>query len=376
MKRKIPKWFKNMMIILFSIFLILVVTIFLFMRHAKFGKAPEGKRLERIMKSNNQEKGTFKNLSHTPDLAEGYSIMGVMYDYFFKKSPRKAPVDSLPSIKTNLLNLSPDEQVLVWFGHSSYFIQIEGKRILVDPVFSGNASPIPGSNKSFSGADIYSAEDFPAIDYLLLTHDHYDHLDYETTLKFKTKTAKVICGLGVGQHLEYWGYDSTQIQEGDWYEQVVADSLLQIHITPARHFSGRSFARNNTLWCSFVVISPGLSLFLGGDSGYDAHFAEIGKRFGPFDLAIIDNGQYDFAWRYIHALPEEVLQASQDLNTKRLFPVHSSKFVLANHAWDEPLNRISKLCEGKLPLVTPMIGEKVDLYNSQQVFSAWWKGVK
>ncbi|MBL7699222.1 MAG: MBL fold metallo-hydrolase [Chitinophagaceae bacterium] len=338
-----------------------------------FGKAPAPDKLELISKSPHFKKGKFHNVSFTPTLVEGYSYWGLIYRQFFKKDKRRRPVDIIPSVKTNLHELADD--VLVWFGHSSYFMRIDGKNFLIDPVFSGNASPLNGTNKSFKGSDVYSAEDIPPVDFLIITHDHYDHLDHLTVVQLREKVGKVICGLGVGGHLEHWGYSSDKIVERDWYSDVLLSETIKITATPARHFSGRSFTRNNTLWVSFVLQSSALKLYLGGDSGYDSHFADIGKQYGPFDLALLDNGQYNVAWRYIHMLPDEVLKAAKDLKTKRLMPVHSGKFAMANHAWDEPLIKVSELNKGEIPLVTPMIGEVVHLRDAQQKFSQWWKGV-
>jgi L-ascorbate metabolism protein UlaG (beta-lactamase superfamily) len=341
----------------------------------QFGKAPRGKRLEQLQRSPNYKEGKFQNLHFTPTLTEGYSMTGVMYNFIFKKHPHTRPIDNIPSVKTDLKNLPITKNVLVWFGHSSYFIQLDGKRFLIDPVFSGNASPIPNSNKSFKGADIYAAEDMPEIDFLLITHDHYDHLDYPTIIKLKPKIKQIICGLGVGEHFEYWKFDSAKIMEKDWNESVVIADNITLHTAPARHFSGRGFTRNNTLWLSFVLETPGLKLYLVGDSGYDTHFAEIGKKFGGFDLALLDNGQYNLAWHNIHMLPEETLKAAKDLQTKRFFPLHNSKFKLANHPWNEPLKTINELNEKEyhLSFVTPKIGEVVDLNNSTQTFTKWWE---
>lgn len=347
------------------------------MRQSKFGKSPSGERLETLKKSPNYKDGKFQNFHYTPQLTEGYTMVGLAYTQFCKKAPRRIPATTIPSIKTDLLNLSIEQDMLVWFGHSSYFIQLDGKRMLVDPVFSGNASPVPGTNKSFKGSDIYTVNDLPDIDYLFISHDHYDHLDYETILMLKSKTRKVICGLGVGSHFEYWGYDKTQIIEQDWHDTIELDNDFTVFVTPARHFSGRGFTRNTTLWCSYVLQTPSMRIFIGGDSGYDTHFADIGDKFGPFDLAILENGQYNVAWQFIHALPDEVLKAAQDIKAKRLFPVHSSKFAMANHPWDEPLKKISELSEASgLPLVTPMIGEPVYLKDTDQQFIQWWDGIK
>ncbi len=366
-----------MTIILVSILAMLTISLFYFVNQPQFGKAPSGERLEKIAKSPQFKDGKFQNFNFTPTLTEGYSMTGLLYKQLFGKHPNRKPENEIPSVKTNLKALKPDENILVWFGHSSYFIQAEGKTFLIDPVFSGNASPIPGSMKSYNGSNGYQVTDLPGIDYLLITHDHYDHLDYKTILELKDKVKKVITGLGVGSHLEYWGYDTSKIIEKDWNETEALAGGIKIHTTPARHFSGRGFIRNNTLWLSFILETPKRKLFLGGDSGYDTHFAEIGKKHGPFDLALLENGQYNVAWEAIHLLPEQFLKVAAELNTKRVMPVHSSKFTLAMHPWNEPLNKISEFNQTQqIPLVTPLIGEKVLLDDEQQVFMEWWRVLK
>jgi len=379
MKRKVFKAFKWIFISFIGLIILFVIATLVYIQHPKFGKYPSAARLEKIKKSPNYKEGQFQNIHHTPEITEGYSYYEVMSEFFFKQNPNRIPIDRIPSVKTDLLRLPINKDILVWFGHSSYFIQLDGKRILVDPVFSGNASPVPGTNKAFEGTDQYIVADLPPIDYLFISHDHYDHLDYETYIALKAKVKKVFCGLGVGSHLERWGYTDSQIVEKDWNEDVPLDDGFIVHTTTARHFSGRGFSRNNTLWMSYILQSPTQKIFIGGDGGYDTHYKEIGNKYGPIDLAILDNGQYDVKWKYIHHLPHETLMAARDLKATRLFPVHSSKFAMANHAWNEPLVKISALnknLKAPLPLVTPIIGELVDLRNEKQVFKAWWLGLK
>jgi L-ascorbate metabolism protein UlaG (beta-lactamase superfamily) len=377
MKRNILSILKWMCIVLSILILALVITAYFYMKQDKFGKNPAGARLERIKKSPHFKDGKFENLTFTPALTEGYSMMGVISDKLFTSYPRLSPTDQIPSQKTDLLSMPIDQDILVWFGHSSYYIQLDGKRILVDPVFSGNASPIPETVVAFNGTDRYKVEDLPDIDYLIISHDHYDHVDYETLIKLRDKTKKVICGLGVGADFEAWGYKLDNILEKDWDETIDFGDGFFIHTTTARHFSGRGLTRNNTLWMSYVVQSPTLKIYIGGDSGYGKHYANIGKKFGPIDLAILENGQYDLKWKYIHLLPNETLQAAKDLKAKSLFPVHSSKFVLANHRWDEPLTKLTELNkQTKIPLVTPIIGELVKLKDTTQTFKQWWVGIE
>ncbi len=367
------KLLKKVLGILLGMVLLLGITTFLYMMHPIFGKRPSGKRLEMIQNSPNYRDGKFQNQHHTPQLAEGFSYPKVLYDFFFTKSSDVRPMNAVPSVRTDW-NKLPDGNILIWLGHSSYYMQIDGKRFLVDPVLSGSVSPLPGGGKSFKGTEICTVADLPPIDFLLITHDHYDHLDYEAIKALKPKVGKVICGLGVGAHLEYWGYSTDQIFEKDWYETVDLGEGFVVHTAPARHFSGRSIWTSNTLWMSYVLQTPTQKLYLGGDSGYDAHFAEIGSKYGPFDLAILENGQYNLAWKYIHMQPEEVWKAAEDLKAKALFPVHSSKFALANHAWNEPLERVYNLRETyNMDLYTPKIGQVIYLDKENQPFTNWWK---
>ncbi|MGB3078047.1 MAG: MBL fold metallo-hydrolase [Saprospiraceae bacterium] len=344
---------------------------------ARFGKMPSGERLTNIKRSPNFRDGAFQNQSVTPTFTGGATYPKVMKQVLFGRPKRSKPVDAIPSMKTNLLALDPHENCLVWFGHSYYFMQIDGLRFLVDPVFSGSASPFSSMARAFNGTDRYTTEDLPAIDYLLITHDHYDHLDYRTIRQLIPKVGTVITGLGTGEHLEYWGYDPARIIEKDWYEHIDLQPGFSVDTIPGRHFSGRWFKRNQAIWTSFVLQTPTQKIFIGGDSGYDKHFAETGNTFGGFDLAILENGQYNPYWKNIHLMPDEILQASLDLKAKRIFPVHNSKFALGNHDWDEPLKLITENNKKEnLNIITPMIGEKVNLNDQSQVFSEWWKGVK
>lgn len=343
----------------------------------RFGRMPKGERLAKIKQSPNFRDGAFQNQSVTPQLTDGATYGKVMKEFLFGRPQRAMPSGEIPSMKTDLLSLDRNENILVWFGHSSYFMQVDGKRMLVDPVLSGSASPFSFMTKAFKGTDRYTTEDLPEIDYLFLSHDHYDHLDYKTIVKLNPKIRKVICGLGTGEHLEYWGYDKEKITEKDWNESFDIDPGFSVHTVPARHFSGRWLKRNQALWTSFVLQAPSLRIFIGGDSGYDKHFAEIGNTFDGFDLAIMENGQYNKNWKHIHLMPHEILQAAKELKAKRIFPVHSSKFVLGNHAWDAPLELITENNKKEnMNIITPMIGEKVDLNNPGQVFSPWWKEVR
>jgi L-ascorbate metabolism protein UlaG (beta-lactamase superfamily) len=375
--RRFFKIIKNTFLSLLIIIAILAVVTFFHMRQPQFGAEPAGERLTRIEKSSHYKNGQFHNQIEKPTISEGYSIAGEIYSTLFKSHPRTSPVDHIPSIKTNLFNIPLDSNVLVWFGHSSCFIQLDGKRILIDPVFSERASPLPWGPKAYEGSNIYTAADIPTIDYLIISHDHYDHLDYQTVVALRDKVKHVICGLGVGAHFEYWGYPEEKLIEKDWNEQINIDSNYTIYTAPTHHESGRGLRSAKTLWMSYIIQSPSMKIYYSGDGGYDNHYAEAGKKFGPIDLAIIENGQYDKAWRSVHNLPEDVLQAAKDLKAKSVLPVHSSKFTLGKHPWDEPLIKISELTKANhIPLLTPMIGEIVYLDHRKQLFKQWWRGIK
>ncbi len=364
------------MIVTLIIIAVLTGTVMLFIRLPKFGKTPKGQRLERIKQSPYFKNGKFENLNHTPDLTEGASMAKVMKEFFFVKNPNVKPNIKLPSQKIDLHNLDKSKNVLVWFGHSSYFMQIDGKRFLVDPVFSGAASPISFTTKSFDGSDVYNANDIPEIDYLFLTHDHWDHLDYDTLLKLKPKIKKIITSLGVGEHLERWKFNKNIIIETQWDDETLLEQGFKVVTKTARHFSGRGLKRAQALWSSFVLITPSQKIFIGGDSGYDSHFEKIGKEFGPFNLAILECGQYNEYWKYIHTMPEETVQAALDLKAKKLLPVHWAKFSLAMHNWDDSIKRVVKSAtEKNVPILTPMIGEAL-YWNDDKSYKKWWENVK
>lgn len=344
---------------------------YLFMQQKQFGTDPSGARLERIKKSPNYKDGSFHNQHETPVMAKDVSMFKVMSAYL-KKIPGREPDHKLPSVKTDLKNLQSDKPVIVWFGHSSYFIHLNGKNILVDPVFSGNASPVSYFGKNYDGSNVYHAEDFPELDLVLITHDHYDHLDYKTILKLKEKTKHFYTSLGVGAHLAYWGIDESKITEFDWWDEIPFDSNVTCIAAPARHFSGRKFARGKTLWASYILKTPQFKLYLGGDSGYDTHFKEIGEKYGPFDMAMLECGQYNTYWPNIHMQPEETAQAAHDLGARVLLPVHWSKFTLALHPWTEPITRLTQAArERHISITTPLIGEPV-VIDSIYPARAWW----
>lgn len=340
---------------------ILILSGVIFMNLARFGRLPSGDRLKRVQNSSNYRNGAFQNRSETQQFTSDKGRAKVMFDFLFEKRERNRPDEKMNAVKSDLKNLPLDRNLIVWFGHSSYFLQIDGKRLLIDPVFY-DAAPISFANKPFLGTDIYKAEDMPDIDYLIITHDHWDHLDHKTVTKLKKQIGKVICPLGVGEHFERWGYSTEQLIELDWYEQAEPESNFIFHCFPTRHFSGRTFKSNQTLWASFLLKMPTQTLYIGGDSGYDSHFEEIARHYPSIDLALMENGQYNLDWRYIHMLPDDLVKAIKDLTPRSVIAGHNSKYALAKHPWDEPMKKIvSAASRDSIPLLTPTIGEIVYL---------------
>jgi L-ascorbate metabolism protein UlaG (beta-lactamase superfamily) len=311
-----------MLMSLFLIVCCLALGACFLLNQPKFGGSPEGDRLNTIQKSANYADGGFQNLITTPKFTKDVNTFSILRDNLLNPKERLVPDGPIPVVKTDLMNLDRMTDAVVWLGHSSYFIQLSGKRILLDPVFSDHAAPLSFLNKAFAGTNIYRADDMPEIDYLLISHDHWDHLDYSTVVALKDKVSHVVCPLGVGAYFEDWGYEAEKIHEADWYDQVELGDGFTVHVLPARHYAGRLLRQNKTLWAGFALESSTQRIFFSGDSGYGPHFAEIGRRFGDFDFVALDCGQYDDRWAYIHMTPEEAVQAAQDLGARTLIPAH------------------------------------------------------
>lgn len=359
------------MITILVFIILLAGSVFTILNHPAFGRLPQGERLERIKRSPNYRDGKFHNIHLTPATTMKKGGAQAFWDFFFGKHPDLKPHKSLPTVKTDLLHLDRNEDLIIWFGHSSYLVQSGGKRFLIDPVLT-NKFPASLMFQPFKGTDLYKPEDIPDIDFLIITHEHWDHLDYYTVKQLKDRTGAVICGLGVGEYFEYWGFPPKHIVEMDWYDCYHIDNECQIHCLPARHFSNRLLKNAQTLWASFMIDGK-QQIYLSGDGGYDTHFAEIGKRFPQIDLAIMENGQYNEDWRYIHLMPNDLPLAIKDLRPKQALTVHHSKYALSKHPWYEPLENIHKASNPQsYKLLTPMIGEKINLNDTNCVSKKWW----
>ncbi len=361
---------------IFLIILVVLLPILLFVgckTWRSVGRAPRGARLEQMQMLPYYHDGEYHNLEPTVMLSSKgkHSVLSNLWRFLFASYPDRKPTTPIPTLYTDLHTLDPSLNLYVWLGHSSIFLQLDGKRFLFDPVLTSEL-PVSLFMRPFSGADRYSPADIPAIDYLVITHDHWDHLDYGTVRDLRARVGEVICGLGMGEDFEYWGYTPSQIHEMVWDDSLSLTPSLTIHCLTSRHFSGRLFSRNNTLWASYVL-DGSKRLFISGDGGYGERFVQFSERFPNIDLAFMENGQYNENWRYIHFLPHKLVQAIDELKPRRVMPYHNSKFTLAPHPWYEPLDSLAQNAEGKpWELLTPQIGEVVYL-DSSQTFRHWWR---
>lgn len=348
----------------------------IFMTTSTFGTIPEGEGLKKIEQSRqyNRDAQSFEMPGSIPDPA-AQTDMGLksIWDFFFKKGNR-FPAQPLPVIVPDMDDfVSPSTTAkIIWFGHSSLLVRMSGKNILIDPVFSSNASPVPFTVKRFQKPPL-PLSGLPPIDIILISHDHYDHLDMKTIQFFKSKSTRFVVPLGVGTHLKKWGISDERITELDWWEKTV-ENKIECIAAPAKHFSGRGlFDRNKTLWASWIIRDGNQTLYYSGDSGYGPHFEAIGEKYGPFDLAFIECGQYNKNWRHVHMMPEESAKAYFDLKAKGLFPIHWGAFVLSMHTWHDPADRISIQAETRsINLVTPRLGE-IFFLDGMWTTGTWWK---
>jgi len=327
--------------------------------------------------SPNFKNGKFVNIDSTiPKQLSFGETLGLTKKFFFTKVPKGRPDSNIEVKKVDSTAIADYQGPtrLIWFGHSAFLLQVEGKNILIDPMFGKVAAPHHwlGTNRFNAQMPIEIAE-LTKIDAVIISHDHYDHLDYGSIKELKPKVGHYFTPLGVGTHLKAWGIANNQITELDWWQNINFKGINLV-CTPAQHFSGRKFDNGqSTLWSSWVIQSKEDNIFFSGDSGYTPHFKNIGNNYGPFSFAMIECGQYNEMWPDIHMFPEETAQAAIDLQAQTMMPIHWGGFKLALHSWTDPVERVTKKAEElKVPIVIPQIGEPILLNKSEYKNTTWW----
>lgn len=307
-----------------------------------------------------------------------YSIPKMIWHNLSNSGDRKKPEGKIPIIRMNPKSYAEKPlsgSTLRWLGHSSLLLELNGFRLMIDPMLSTYASPVPGFAKRFSEVPIL-IDELPKVDFVLISHNHYDHLDEPTIKALNRNGSTFFVPLGVEKNLKEWGIEENRIRSLYWWQKTQFGTI-EIICVPARHFSSRGlFDGNESLWSGWVITSKTKRIFYSGDGGYGNHFKEIGDSLGPFDLAIIENGAYNEAWPYIHSNAENAIQACIDVNSNLFLPVHWATFDLSTHSWDEPIIRaVSEAKRRNIKIITPQIGELVDL-DKNIVSSEWWTKVK
>lgn len=352
--------------------IVLVATIFLY-TSPEFGGNHTKERLAKYEKAENFKGGKFFNTKETK-MEMGFSkLMSILKDYI-NGIPNSVPDFKLPVQQLDAEEVAAPDSVmkLTWFGHSAFLLEVGGKNILIDPMFGPVPAPHPKLGRSrFNETLPISIEDLPTIDAVIISHDHYDHLDYGSIKKLKDKVNKFYVPMGVGAHLEAWGVE--EVEELVWWQKVAHEDLKFI-FAPSRHFSGRGLTdRFSTLWGSWIIESEDKKIYYSGDSGYDSHFKEIGEKYGPFDFAMMECGQYDQRWNEIHMFPEETAQAAVDVKAKVMMPIHWGSFMLALHSWTDPVERVTKkAAELGIEITTPQIGETMIIGHGNYPKAEWW----
>jgi L-ascorbate metabolism protein UlaG (beta-lactamase superfamily) len=336
---------------------------------AALGAGASGARLARMERSPHWSKGHFVNFQEIHnDLAGSLTAM-------FHESPFATPTSPVAVVSPNpALFASPPPSGLrvTWFGHSSTLVEIDGVRILTDPLWSERASPVAGLGPKRYYPPPIALRDLPPIDAVVISHDHYDHLDYATIVAMRDWKTVFVVPLGVGADLALWGIPADRILELDWWERVQVGGV-DVVSTPSRHATGRVLIdRDAKLWSGYAFLGPRNRVFYSGDSGLLPALGEIGERFGPFDLAMIEVGQYNRAWRDWHMGPEQAIRASQMVRGKLLLPVHWGALTLAPHGWTEPIERaLAAAKQAGVPIVAPRPGESFEPSSPPPV-QRWW----
>lgn len=360
---------KKFILILFLTTLTLIALILAHLDFRAFGNNPDTAKFEHLP---NFKAGNFVNRRPTvvQDQQANFPLFKFL-EILFTSNKIKRPPQKLPEVQPDWAQFKDSKKLqFIWFGHSTVLVNLYGTIVLFDPIIA-NASPLSLMGNRFQPflTDLTS---LPEIDHIIISHDHYDHLDMKAIDFFKQQPVQFHVPLGVESHLEYWGVNPKNIQSYNWWDSQTLEAGLEIHCTPSQHFSGRlTPSDNNTLWASWLLIKNQKKVYFSGDTGYDTHFKAIGDRFAPIDLAFMENGQYHKIWSEVHLLPEQMPLAFKELKAKTYVPIHWGMFELALHGWNEPVESIyQQSLIKKFDLLTPMLGETLQL---GQPTKPWWR---
>lgn len=343
----------------------------------QFGGKLTKELIERYSQSPNWKNGKFENLEETNMSLSLASMPKLLYKQFFENEGRmpEKPIPVIPFKMEEFLKPSHEAKI-IWFGHSAVLMSMDNKTILIDPMLGPDAAPIaPFKTARFSENTLDIIDSFPAIDLLLISHDHYDHLDLASIEKLKPKVKQYYTALGCGRHLEHWGIEAKRIKEFGWWDGALFDGI-NIIFTPSRHFSGRGLRdRFKSLWGGWVFKTETESIYFSGDGGYGKHFEEVGERLGPFDFGLMECGQYNKLWHQIHMYPEEAIQAAIDAKVKKVMAVHWAGFKLAQHGWKEPIERFVEAADkASQDFSAPSIGQAFSIH--EKINEPWWKTLR
>jgi L-ascorbate metabolism protein UlaG (beta-lactamase superfamily) len=342
----------------------------------QFGSSVSDTEKERLSKSANWSEGKFQNLEKT-SIDINLGNLPNLLKRQFTNTQKRVPKQNIPIIGLDHSKWQNNALKFIWYGHSVLLLKLAGKNILFDPMFGVDASPIgPIRTKRFSEDSLAVIDQLPNIDLVLMSHDHYDHLDFASYERLQNKVKAFIVPLGVKRHLCSWGIGAEKVTELDWWQNFKLNDLY-IELTPSRHSAGRGLTdRDKSLWGGYVLKTEKYNLIISGDGGYGKHFKQIADKHGPFDFAFIECGQYNKEWHQIHMYPEESVQAALDLKAKIAMPIHWGGFKLSLHDWKEPIERFTKEASiQNLQICTPEIGELINLEKSF-VNTNWWENFK
>lgn len=377
--RKIVKWFFITVGILI-VAIALIGTAFLNLS-PQFGGTVSEEQKKQYAATGHYEEDIFINAEEIVMEMNCHSITAMLKEVL-NPDPNVAPKHNIEVDKVDPENLrnQPDSLTrITWLGHSSFLIETGGKKLLIDPVFGQYAAPHPLLGRArFHREMPITISELSDIDVIIISHDHYDHLDYPSIDELKNKVRHFFVPLGVGNHLKRWNIGDDKITELDWWQEAPYENL-NIVLTPSRHMSGRALTdQSATLWGSWIIQNQFANIYFSGDGGYGKHFKEIGEKYGPFDVGLMECGQYNELWKDVHMMPEESVVAAQDVKAKLIVPIHWGSFALATHSWTDPIERITQAAQMmKVPIATPRIGETIQLAHSLPTnYSKWWISVR